>query len=91
MSCDENAVGITSGSFGEGLEMKGSYIDTMIVYRDIHVIENISLEQLNHNENFKMNIKSMKPCFARLKLIYSSDELFFQRNVYIAEKILVSV
>jgi hypothetical protein len=42
LSNDEDIVQITSGSFGEGLEMFGSDIDVMYVVPFVHVYEDIN-------------------------------------------------
>ena len=41
---------ITSGSIGEGLDMKGSDVDIMLVYKDVNVYEDINSTRLNSAE-----------------------------------------
>jgi hypothetical protein len=42
MASYEILIKITSGSFGEGLEMKGSDVDLMYVFSNVHVYEDIN-------------------------------------------------
>ena len=51
MLVSEKFLQITSGSFGEGLEMKGSDIDTMYVQRDVRVYEDINKVSFNSRES----------------------------------------
>ena len=61
---------ITSGSFGEGLEMKGSDIDTMYVVRDVHVYEDINKVRFNSGEtSFVMDMDDCKLGFTQLRLV----------------------
>jgi hypothetical protein len=41
---------ITSGSGGEGLEMKGSDLDIMLVFKDVNVYEDISSARVNSTD-----------------------------------------
>jgi hypothetical protein len=57
LSSDEDSVHITSGSFGEGLEMKGSDIDLMYVISCVRVYEDINKVRFNYWETSFVEIK----------------------------------
>ena len=50
LTSNEALIQITSGSFGEGLEMKGSDVDMMFVSSIVHVYEDINKVRLNSRE-----------------------------------------
>jgi tetratricopeptide (TPR) repeat protein len=65
---------ITSGSSGEGLEMKGSDIDIMFVLKDINVYEDINSARLNSAETcVAMEMDDTKLGFSRLRLIHCNN------------------
>jgi hypothetical protein len=70
LSSDENFVHITSGSFGEGLEMKGSDIDLMYVFSNVHVYEDINKVRLNSREtSCVMDMDDCQLGFTHLRLV----------------------
>ncbi|CAC5414199.1 unnamed protein product [Mytilus coruscus] len=72
LSSEDNRVYITSGSFGEGLEMRGSDIDIMFVLKRIEVNENITSHFFNPKKTyFSLKTEDTKPGFAMLCLISS--------------------
>ena len=69
MSMDNNFIRITSGSFGEGLEMEGSDLDVMCVLSFAHVYEDISKVRFNSRESsFVMDMDDCKLGFTHLRL-----------------------
>ncbi|VDI33852.1 Hypothetical predicted protein [Mytilus galloprovincialis] len=74
LSSEDNKVYITSGSFGEGLEMRGSDIDIMFVLKRIEVHEKIKSILFNPTKTyFTLMTKDTKPGFAMLRLISSQS------------------
>jgi len=70
LSGSESSIHITSGSFGEGLEMKGSDIDIMYVFPNVHVYEDINKVRLNSREtSFVMDMDDCKLGFTHLRLV----------------------
>ncbi|CAC5412434.1 unnamed protein product [Mytilus coruscus] len=61
---------ITSGSFGEGLEMRGSDLDMMFVLKAVEVYEDV-IPRFNPNKTyFSMERDDVKTGFTQLKLEY---------------------
>ena len=72
---DEIYIQITSGSRGEGLEMKGSDIDIMLVFKDVNVYENVNTARLNSAETcVAMEMDDSKIGFSQLRLIHCNNE-----------------
>ena len=70
LASDENFVHITSGSFGEGLEMSGSDVDMMDVFSNVHVYEDINKVRLNSREtSFVMEMDDCNLGFTHLRLV----------------------
>jgi hypothetical protein len=70
LSIYENCIKITSGSVGEGLEMKGSDLDLMFVASNVHVYEDINKVRLNSREtSFVMDMDDCKLGFTHLRLV----------------------
>ena len=70
MSVNEMLIQITSGSFGEGLEMEGSDVDIMYVVRDVYVYEDINKVRFNSREtSFVMDMDDCKLGFTQLRLV----------------------
>lgn len=69
MKTTKNARYITSGSFREGLQMRGSDIDIMKVIRFIDVCEDTSIHFDYNRICFKMETKDTQPGFAQLRLM----------------------
>ena len=69
---------ITSGSSGEGLEMKGSDLDIMFVLKDVNVYEDINSARLNLAETcVAMEMDDTKLGFSRLRLIHCNNNFIF--------------
>ena len=69
MSMGSPFIRITSGSFGEGLEMEDSDIDIMAVFSFAHVYEDISKVRFNSRESsFVMDMDDCKLGFTHLRL-----------------------
>ncbi|VDI58730.1 Hypothetical predicted protein, partial [Mytilus galloprovincialis] len=67
---------ITSGSFGEGLDMRGSDLDVMIVLQYLEVCEKIH-DYLNFVKvYFKMEMEDTQPGFSKLRLVQTTDWYF---------------
>ena len=66
---------ITSGSSGEGLEMKGSDVDVMWVFKDVNVYEDINSALVNSAETcVAMEMDDSKIGFSQLRLIHCNNE-----------------
>lgn len=88
---DEGKVRITSGSFGEGLEMQGSDLDIMYVLTFIHVHNDIKSTVFGPiNTCFVITTEDTKAGFAMLRLIRSQDPTMlnscekFRRDCYLS-------
>ncbi|CAG2241852.1 unnamed protein product [Mytilus edulis] len=73
LTSTENKTTIPSGSFGEGLKMRGSDIDIMEVTGVIEVCENIIVHFNSNKTYFKMETEEAQPCFTQLRRIHSAD------------------
>lgn len=72
LSSEGRKISITSGSFGEGLEMCGSDLDMMYVLPSIEVHENTTPLYFNPSKTyFSLLTEDTKPGFAMLRLISS--------------------
>ncbi|CAC5426156.1 unnamed protein product [Mytilus coruscus] len=70
---EDGYVCITSGSFGEGLEMKGSDIDIMYVCKAIEVHENMSsVVKDNYKTYCSINMEDTKPGFTYLSFEFTN-------------------
>jgi hypothetical protein len=70
---------ITSGSSGEGLDMKGSDLDIMFVSKDINVYEDINSARLNSDETcVAMEMDDTKLGFSRLRLIHCNNNIILR-------------
>ncbi|CAG2232417.1 unnamed protein product [Mytilus edulis] len=81
---------ITSGSFGEGLEMRGSDLDMMFVQRNIEVYD--VKPRLNPNISYLfMNTDyDVKPGFTQLTLEYSNNQTIFDKCVQFGDTLYLS-
>jgi hypothetical protein len=76
MPINAHLIQITSGSLGEGLEMKGSDLDLMCVFSNVHVYEDINKVRLNSREtSFVMDMDDCKLGFTRLRLVQCNDDI----------------
>ncbi|VDI40880.1 Hypothetical predicted protein [Mytilus galloprovincialis] len=71
LSSDQSKTIITSGSYGEGLEMRGSDLDIMQVYKSIKVIADKQPDFDTSITYLSMDTDDVKPGFTQLRLEYS--------------------
>ncbi|XP_071127459.1 uncharacterized protein [Mytilus edulis] len=64
---------ITSGSFGEGLLMRGSDFDVMGVVKLIEVCEDTHIDFNADTIRFTMEMEDTQAGFTKLRLVYSND------------------
>ncbi|VDI61361.1 Hypothetical predicted protein [Mytilus galloprovincialis] len=67
----KNVTIITSGSFGEGLEMRGSDFDIMIVLKQFDVCEELKSHYHPNKIQLLIERDDVKPCYTLLRLVYS--------------------
>ncbi|VDI34352.1 Hypothetical predicted protein [Mytilus galloprovincialis] len=72
-----NCTFITSGSFGEGLVMRGSDLDVMYVCKFAEVCEDKNVYFKPNITYFEMEAEDCQPCFVRLRLRYFTGRFFF--------------
>ncbi|VDI54159.1 Hypothetical predicted protein [Mytilus galloprovincialis] len=73
---NEHATTISSGSKAEGVDLKGSDYDQMVVYEAFRVFESISDEiYLSKKVPLLMDTNGTKPGFTKLKLFKKSDKI----------------
>lgn len=93
---------ITCGSFGEGLEMLGSDIDIMYVFKFIEICENINVSFNPHKTYFTIEARDTKPGFTQLRLKHAvnikplvfCEEIggeYYLSNIYVKQQALNSV
>ncbi|VDI44788.1 Hypothetical predicted protein [Mytilus galloprovincialis] len=68
---NEEHTTITGGSFGEGLNMRGSDFDIMYVSSTLEVYEDVKLKFYQNITYFSMESDDVKPGYAQLKQDYS--------------------
>ncbi|XP_052075887.1 uncharacterized protein LOC127713977 [Mytilus californianus] len=71
---DKKWTTITSGSFGEGLGMKGSDLDIMTVAKLIEICENTHMNLNADKIHFTMEMVDTEPGFTKLRLMHNSDQ-----------------
>ncbi|CAG2207548.1 unnamed protein product [Mytilus edulis] len=64
---------ITSGSFGEGLDMRGSDFDIMVVLKEIEILEDKHMYLNADKTHFTMELEDTQPGFTKLLLEHSND------------------
>lgn len=69
---------ITSGSFGEGLEMRGSDLDKMYVCTTVEVSEDANINFIKDTTYFTMTQEDTPPGCIKLRLLYSNDPSAFR-------------
>ncbi|XP_052077129.1 uncharacterized protein LOC127715146 [Mytilus californianus] len=74
LQSDKKHTIITSGSFGEGLEMLGSDLDVMVVIKFIDVREDIHIALNADNIHFTLETEDTHPGFTKLRLLHSNDQ-----------------
>ncbi|CAC5426222.1 unnamed protein product [Mytilus coruscus] len=72
-----NCTYITSGSYGEGLVMRGSDLDVMYVCKFAEVCEYKNMRFKPNITYFEMEAEDSQPCFTRLRLRYFTGRFFF--------------
>lgn len=76
VSSEDENICITSGSFGEGLEMRGSDIDIMYIDKSTEVHENITSSVYSPLKTYlSMASQETKPGFTILRLVKSNNPL----------------
>ncbi|XP_063438334.1 uncharacterized protein LOC134719260 [Mytilus trossulus] len=70
---------ITSGSYGEGLEMRGSDLDLMYASKSLEVYENIKPFFNQNMTYFSMEKDDVKSGYAQLKLDYSRSRSILEQ------------
>ncbi|XP_071139337.1 cyclic GMP-AMP synthase-like receptor 2 [Mytilus edulis] len=71
LSSNKEVTIITSGSFGEGLDMRGSDFDIMMVLRHLEVYEDVKLQFNQNITYFSIEKDDVKPGYVQLRLDYS--------------------
>jgi hypothetical protein len=70
---------ITRGGGGEGLEMKGSDFDVMLVYKNVTVYEDISSARVNLTETcVAMEMEDTKLGFTRMRLLHCNNNIIWK-------------
>ncbi|XP_063413733.1 uncharacterized protein LOC134696075 isoform X2 [Mytilus trossulus] len=78
---DDNMTSITSGSFGEGLQLRGSDLDIMSVTNYIEVCEDIHHVHIDLNADkvyVIMEMKDTQPGFSKLRLLHTGMQSIFR-------------
>ncbi|XP_052093526.1 uncharacterized protein LOC127729709 [Mytilus californianus] len=79
ITSNEKLTDITSGSFGEGLDMRGSDLDIMFVNTSFEVLEDVNLKCFNKNITyFSIERDDVKPGFTLLTLEYTRHHNVFE-------------
>ncbi|VDH97230.1 Hypothetical predicted protein [Mytilus galloprovincialis] len=64
---------ITSGSLGEGIQMRGSDVDMMYVNTFIEVSEDVNIQFISGTVYFTMASEDTSSCFTKLSILHSND------------------
>ncbi|XP_071128161.1 uncharacterized protein [Mytilus edulis] len=87
---EEHRLSITSGSFGEGLEMRGSDLDIMFVRKNIEVYV-VKPHCVNPNMSYlSIDTNAVKPGFTKLRLKYTSSQTLLANCVQFTNKYYLS-
>lgn len=78
LSNGENDTIITSGSFGEGLEIIGSDLDIMHVLREYDVFEEANIQINRNTAQFLMETENTQPGFVQLRFLHSNDKCILE-------------
>jgi hypothetical protein len=82
---------ITSGSSGEGLEMKGSDVDVMLVFKDVNVYEDINSALVNSAETcVAMEMDDTNLGFSRLRLLRCNNVVIFKMCKKVGKSLYLS-
>ncbi|CAC5426239.1 unnamed protein product [Mytilus coruscus] len=74
----KNFTTITSGSYGEGIEMRGSDLDVMYVSMDVEICEDTNIYFKPDTTYFIIEAEDTKPGFSQLRLVHmANDDLNF--------------
>ncbi|CAC5381112.1 unnamed protein product [Mytilus coruscus] len=71
---DDTCTTITSGSFGEGLGVRGSDLDILFILKDFEVSEDEIFYFKFSKTCFKLETVEVHPGYSRLRLMYTSDK-----------------
>ncbi|CAC5414216.1 unnamed protein product [Mytilus coruscus] len=74
LNSSNNFITITSGSFGDGLEMRGSDLDIMLVLKYIEVSEEVNIHFITDTIYFTMASEDTSPGFTKLRLLHNNDQ-----------------
>ncbi|VDI44530.1 Hypothetical predicted protein [Mytilus galloprovincialis] len=64
---------ITSGSFGEGLQMRDSDLDVMVVFKFMEICEPTYISFNNDKIHFTMKLDDTQPGFTKLRLVQCNN------------------
>ena len=82
---------ITSGSDGEGLEMKMSDIDIMFVIKDVNEDEDINSPHVNLAETcVAMETEDMKLRFTRMRLLHCNNNISWEMSTKVGNDLYLS-
>ena len=82
---------ITSGSIGEGLEMKGSDLDIMFVLKGVYVYEDISSARVNSTDTcVAMEMKDAKLGFTHLRLLHCNSNTILKMCTKVGNDLYLS-
>ncbi|XP_071173740.1 uncharacterized protein [Mytilus edulis] len=79
--CNDQEALITSGSFGEGLDLKNSDLDLMHVIKFVEVYEDIKPRLYTGITYFSMKTDDVKPGFTTLLLEHTDRQSLFDINI----------
>lgn len=71
---DDSWATITSGSFGEGLDVRGSDLDILFILKNFEVSEDEIFNFKFSKTCFKPETEEVHPGYTRLRLMYTSDK-----------------
>ncbi|CAC5379833.1 unnamed protein product [Mytilus coruscus] len=83
LQSNKNWTLITSGSFGEGLQMRGSDLDLMAVLKQIEVCEDTQIYFDADKIHFTMDLEDTQPGFTKLRLVHSNNQSILKDCNYI--------
>ncbi|CAC5414220.1 unnamed protein product [Mytilus coruscus] len=74
LQTNKSFITITSGSYGEGLQMQGSDLDIMVVRKFTEVCKDINFHLNPRRTYFTMDTEDTQLGFTKLRLIHSHDQ-----------------
>jgi len=98
LNCNKVLLHITSGSSGEGLMMKGSDMDIMLVFKGVNVYEDISSARVNSTDTcVAMEMMDTKLGFTHLRLLHCNSNVILKmctkvgNDLYLSSKLCKSI